>query len=73
MKSNQKLVYDYILNFKTVNGYSPTVREIARGLNTKSKSWVSEILQELKASGYITYKDNTPRTIVILRFEKQSI
>ena len=73
MKSNQKLVYDYILNFKTVNGYSPTVREIARGLNTKSKSWVSDILQELKANGYITYKDNTPRTIVILRFEKQSI
>ena len=70
MKSNQKLVYDYILNFKTVNGYSPTVREIARGLNTRSKTWVSEILQELKVSGYITYKDNTPRTIVILKFDR---
>ena len=70
MKSNQKLVYDYILNFKTVNGYSPTVREIARGLNTKSKTWVSEILQELKSIGYITYKDNTPRTIVILKFDR---
>lgn len=70
MKANQKLVYDYIYNFKSVNGYSPTVREIAKGLNTKSNTWVYEILQELKDLGYITYKKNTPRTIVILKFDK---
>ena len=60
-------VYKYIVFFKTVNGYAPTVREIAQGVNTKSVSHIYTCLEHLADKGLLRYNPKKPRTIVILK------
>lgn len=68
MTGKQKQVYEYIVRFKEVNGYSPTIREIANGCNTKSLHYIKEILATLQDDGIISYLENKPRTIRVLKF-----
>lgn len=68
MTAKQKQVYEYIVRFKEVNGYSPTIREIAKGCNTKSLHYIKEILGTLQDDGIICYLENKPRTIRVLKF-----
>lgn len=69
MTEKEKEVLDYIVNFKQVNGYSPSILEIAKGVNTKSTPHIREMLADLREKGFITYKDNKSRTICVLRFD----
>lgn len=69
MRPRQKDVLDFIIKFKQVNGYSPTYKEIAVGINTKSMNHVQTLLEELEDMGYIRYKHGKQRTIVVLKFE----
>lgn len=68
MTEREKEVLQFIIQFKQTNGYSPTVREIAHGINTKSLPHVNEMLFHLEEMGYLTFKKKQPRTINILRF-----
>ena len=51
---------EYIIKFKQTNGFSPTVREMAKGINT--------MMYSLQDKGYISLKEKRPRTIVIKKF-----
>ena len=64
----EKTVLQFIIQFKQVNGFSPTVREIAQGINTKNIKYVHEILGRLEDNGYIKSKEKSPRTIVVKKF-----
>lgn len=64
----EREVLEYIIKFKSVNGYSPNIREIARGINTKSLNHVQYMLDDLKDKGYITFKPKSSRTINVLKF-----
>lgn len=64
----EKDVLRYIIRFKEVNGYSPTTREIASGINTSSLYHVTNMLFDLKEKGYITFKEKAPRTIRVIKF-----
>ena len=64
----EKTVLQFIIQFKQVNGFSPTVREIAKGINTKNIKYVHEVLGRLEDSGYIKSKEKSPRTIVVKKF-----
>ena len=68
MTVTEKAVLDYIITFKTVNGYSPSTREIMMGVNSRSFHHINECLAHLRSDGYITYKDKSPRTINVIRF-----
>lgn len=68
LAGSEKLVLDYLVKFKSINGFSPTVNEICLGLNTKSKSWVIENLERLEEKNFIVRFDNSPRAINIIRF-----
>ena len=61
---------EYVTRFKEVNGYSPTIKEIQIGINTKSCHHINSMLEDLKDKGYLTYKENKPRTIRVLKFIK---
>ena len=67
MKENEKIVYDFIKSYINENNYSPTVREIMRGINTKSPSYVHNLLIRLKDKGYIDFKEHSCRTLRILK------
>ena len=68
LTSREEDTLRYIIQFKSVNGYSPTVREIANGINTKSTSHVRDMIARLNELGYISEKPNSPRTINVLKF-----
>lgn len=68
MTIREQEVLEYIINFKKVNGFSPTIREIARGINTKSTTHVKEMIDHLSDLGYISIKQKSPRTIVVKKF-----
>lgn len=57
----------FIYKFKIEHDYAPTISEIKAGINTHSDSHVRDILESLKADGYIDYKKRSPRTIRILK------
>lgn len=67
LTKKQMEVLQYITRFREVNGYSPSVREIASGTYTGSTP-IHTILEELKDKGYITYKPRQPRTIRVMKF-----
>ena len=68
LTEREKEVLDYIIEFKKVNGYSPSIREISRGINTKSIYHVNRMLEHLKEYGYITFKPKSSRTIKVIKF-----
>lgn len=68
MTVREEELLKFIIQFKQVNGFSPTVREIATGINTKSTDHVRNMIQALEDKGYLTYKEKSPRTIVVKRF-----
>lgn len=59
---------EYIIKFKQTNGFSPTIREMAKGINTKSLNHINTMIYSLQDKGYISLKEKRPRTIVIKKF-----
>lgn len=64
-------IYNYIVRFKTINGFSPTISEIADGLIT-SRTFVRQALYKLEQKGFIRYNDEKRRTIVVTRILDQN-
>lgn len=68
MTVREKEVLQYIIKFKLVNGYAPTISEIMEGVNTNSRNFIDLCLCHLEREGYITMKPKSPRTIVVKKF-----
>ena len=58
-------IYDFIVEFITTNGYSPTIMEICRGTGIRSSATVHSHLDILEQLGLIQTKDFKPRTISV--------
>ena len=56
---------EFITDFSVSNHYSPTIREIAIGINTNSLTHVTYILYKLNNLGYINYRHRKHRTITL--------
>lgn len=67
----EKELYNYILNFTKVNGFPPTIREMAEGINTKSLAHIYTMLDHLEFGGFITIRGHKTRTIVCKKFDIQ--
>ena len=65
-------VLQYITDFKIVNGFAPTISEIANGILT-SRSFVRDCLYRLQDKGFIRYDDTKRRSIVVLRLVHKQI
>lgn len=57
-------IYNYIVAFKLINGFSPTLYEIADELLT-SRTFVRESVQKLNEKGIIQYNPKKRRTITV--------
>ncbi len=72
LTKKQKIFYDFIVNFIKDNGYSPSYREIAAGLNYKSIATVSEHIENLINLNYLYKKDNSARSLeVVTNFDQE--
>ena len=61
----QNELMSFVDGFIKGNGYSPTYREIMRGLGYKSVSTVAIHVDNLIAKGFLAKKDNSARSVVI--------
>lgn len=67
-KSAISRVYDFIVDFITTNGYSPSFREISEGTGIKSTLTVREQLYMLEQLGKIHTQEFKPRTISLVGY-----
>lgn len=65
LSQRQKLIYNFIKEFKINNQYSPSVREIGKQLGIKSTSTVHNDIAKLEELGYIKRNLNKSRSIEI--------
>ena len=67
MISEEKLtrVMDYIRKFSEENGYTPSVREIAKECGIKSTATVHSYLEKLQTKGYLNKATNKKRSVTL--------
>ena len=59
-------IYDYIVKFKTVNGFSPTITEMSKVFYCNRNN-IRIIIYRLVDKGYITYNPEKMRSIVVTK------
>jgi SOS-response transcriptional repressor LexA len=62
----QKELLEFIENFITTNGYSPSYREIMSGLNYTSVATVSLHVNSLIKRGHLAKRDRSARSLEVL-------
>ena len=68
IKARRK-IYDFLVQFITENGYSPTIREICEGTGYNSTSTIYNHLMMMEKMGKIHMKANKTRTISIVGYQ----
>ncbi len=63
LTKKQKVVFDFINNYSSENGVSPTIEEIRKNLKLKAISTVHEHINTLKEKGYLSKSENLARSI----------
>lgn len=73
MTDKQKRFMDFILEFQSENGYSPSVREIASGLGIASTSTVKNMLDKLESEGVLTKSSGVARSVSAVKEQREGI
>lgn len=68
MEEEDYLLYKFLIDYIKVNGYPPTVREIAQGIFC-GISAVQSKLMRLQVLGKIEFKSGVARAIRLLEYE----
>lgn len=69
LTKKQKEILDYITQFITMNGYSPSYREIAEYFGLSSPATIYEHIKGLEDKGYIKAEDKKARSIKVSKKE----
>lgn len=69
LKGKRQSVYQFLIDYITENGFSPSAREIANGVGLKSASSVCNYLIDLERAGKIQTIPDTPRAIKLIDYE----
>ena len=65
MNSSERQIYDFIINYRAINGYPPSISEIGDHLGM-SKTNVWRYLKIMRARRVIDWKYYVPRTIEVI-------
>lgn len=65
MKERHKQILEFVKKFIEDNGYSPTIREISKGIGLKSTSNTFWHVQKMKELGLLQGPETTPRSITV--------
>lgn len=66
MNDTRNRIYNYIVDYVSINNYSPTIREICKGVNLKSTATVYNHLLLLEDMNMIRMEHNKVRGIRII-------
>lgn len=69
LTSRKQSILNAIEDFNNKNGYPPTIRELCKLVGLKAASTMHRHLEELKASGYLSWEPSCPRTLTIVKEE----
>lgn len=62
----QRMVLQFIADFRAQKGFAPTLREIGRHMGIRSSNGVNDHLRALERKGFIRREDVTARSIVLI-------
>ena len=65
LSAKHQKIYDYIVSFTDLHGYSPTVREICDAVGLRSPSTVHSHLKILQEGGYLEKSDHKTRALSV--------
>lgn len=65
LTKREKDIFDFICDFLKLHGYSPSVREIQKGVFLQSPNMIHRYLIKLLEKGYIDITPHIARSIVI--------
>ena len=71
LTKKQLAVLDYLQDFTEENGYSPSYREIAAGLNLYSVSAVAEHIDNLVSKGVLKKVPGAARSLEVLDYKHE--
>ena len=71
MTNKQERLLQFILDFHKDNGYSPSIREIAKGMGVSSPSTVKAMLDRLEAKGMLTKSSGRARSLTAVMQEEE--
>lgn len=66
MTDREKDIFEFIISFIGKYGYSPSIREITKGVYLASTYSVQRHLVNLSDKGFLKHTPKTPRSIVVL-------
>lgn len=69
----QKKILDFIKDYSQENGYAPILKEIGEELGGKSTATIHQHIEALEAKGYLSKKENSPRSLVVETEEQITI
>jgi DNA (cytosine-5)-methyltransferase 1 len=65
LTKRQKQVFEFIKDYISENGLSPTIEEIRKNLKLKAVSTIHEHINSLKNKEYLSKEDNSARSIIL--------
>ena len=71
--ATRKDMLDFIIQFITEHGYSPSFKEIKEGVYIGSTSSIYQHLRVLERQGKITMEPGHPRTIAVMGYEYRKV
>jgi repressor LexA len=60
-------IVEFVRDFTSKNGYSPTIREIGKAIGATSTSYVSSLVDKEIEAGRLTKAPNIPRSIRVVK------
>jgi len=69
----ERALLQYIIQFQEGNGYSPTLREMAKAMDRRSPATIHNLIRSLVDKGYIQKVDGNNRTLKILQKDKLGV
>ena len=67
------MIYEFIVDYMTTNGFAPSFRDIADGVGLKSLSSVSNHMLNLEKEGLIKTIQDCPRAIKLVGYELKKV
>ena len=65
LTEREKDIFDFICEYHNKNGFSPSIREIQKGIFVQSPNMIHNYLIRLMEKGYIVFTPCIARSIVI--------
>ena len=65
LTEREKSIYEFILSYRNLKGYSPTIREIQKGIFLNSPNMIHRYLYNMVEKGYLEITPKISRSIII--------